>query len=201
MEEYKSQSTQPQEPVYNAAPEKDPWEKDPWEETAQQPIPQPAAPMPIVKENVLAGVVGAFLFALLGGALYFIIYQFGYIAGICGLITVILSTFGYQLFSGKKNSVKGVVIAVIMSLVAIFLGEFMGLAYDIYKVFKTEYEITFFDAVRATPSFLTESKILTPFLADLGIGYALGALASFANIRNAIVANKQQRALEQQQQQ
>ena len=44
-------------------------------------------------ENVIAGIVGAFLFALIGGGLYFIIYQFGYIAGICGLVTVVLSTF------------------------------------------------------------------------------------------------------------
>ena len=34
--------------------------------------------------NILAGAVGAFLFALIGGVLYFVVYQIGFIAGICG---------------------------------------------------------------------------------------------------------------------
>lgn len=56
-------------------------------ESPGQPLP-PVAPFATAvpearHENVLAGVVGAFLLALVGGALYFIIYQFGYIAGIC----------------------------------------------------------------------------------------------------------------------
>ena len=41
------------------------------------------------EENVLFGVVGAFLFALVGGVLYYILYQIGYLAGISGLIGVI----------------------------------------------------------------------------------------------------------------
>ena len=142
-------------------------------------------------ENVVAGIVGAFLFALIGGGLHFIIYQFGYIAGICGLITVVLSTFGYQLFSGVKGSVKGIVIAVIMSLLAIVLGEFLGLSYVIYNEFKFTYDITFFDAVRATPDFLAESsELMASFIKDLVIAFALGALASASNIHSAIKGAK-----------
>ena len=46
------------------------------------------------EENVLFGVVGAFLFALVGGALYYILYQIGYLAGISGLIGVICAIKG-----------------------------------------------------------------------------------------------------------
>lgn len=197
MEEFNNQQTQAPDGATtgSAAPEREPWEQPPAYEPGS-PVYSPEQP---AKENVLAGAVGAFLFALLGGGLYFIIYQFGYIAGICGLVTVVLATFGYQLFSGKKNSLKGVIIAIVMSVAAIFIGEYMGLAYEIYKEFKTEYEITFFDAVRATPDFLAESEILASFMKDLLIGYALGALASFANIRNAIASNRRQAAAQPQQ--
>lgn len=144
-------------------------------------------------ENVIAGIVGAFLFALIGGGLYFVIYQFGYIAGICGLVTVVLSTFGYQLFSGVKGSVKGIVIAIVMSILAIVLAEFLGLSYVIYSEFKSTYDITFFDAVRATPDFLTDGELLTSFIKDLLIAFALGAVASISNIHSAIAGAKAKR--------
>ena len=141
-------------------------------------------------ENVIAGIVGAFLFSLIGGGLYFIIYQFGYIAGICGLITVVLATFGYQLFSGVKSSMKGIIIAIITSILAIVAAEYLALSYTIYDEFKALYEISFFDAVRATPDFLAEGEIMAAFLKDLAIAFVLGAVASIGNIRSAINANR-----------
>lgn len=144
------------------------------------------------RENVIAGIVGAFLFSLIGGVLYFIIYQFGYIAGICGLITVVLSSFGYQLFSGRKNSLKGVFISVIMSALSIVLAEYLGLSYAFYDVYRMEISapFTFFDAVRMTPEILEESEVMAAFVKDLGIAFALGAVASFSNIRNAVAESR-----------
>ena len=43
----------------------------------------------VVPENRLAGTVGALLFSLAGGVVYFLLYQVGYIAAISGLIGVI----------------------------------------------------------------------------------------------------------------
>lgn len=153
--------------------------------------PSSAAPAQEKKhENVIAGIVGAFLFSLIGGGLYFIIYQFGYIAGICGLITVVLATFGYQLFSGVKSSMKGIIIAIITSILAIVAAEYLALSYTIYDEFKAIYEISFFDAVRATPDFLAEGEIMAAFLKDLAVAFVLGAVASIGNIRSAIHANR-----------
>lgn len=53
-------------------------------------------------ENVLGGIVGACIFSLGGCLLYFLVYQLGYIAAICGIATYVLAAFGYQLFSGRK---------------------------------------------------------------------------------------------------
>ena len=66
-----------------------------------------------VSENVLAGIVGAFLFSLVGAAVYFILNLFGYIASISGLIGAVCAVKGYAVFA-KKESKKGIIIAAII---------------------------------------------------------------------------------------
>ena len=61
------------------------------------------------EENVVAGVVGAFLFSLVGGVLWFLLYQMGYIAAISGFIGIICAMKGYSFFS-KGESKKGIII-------------------------------------------------------------------------------------------
>ena len=39
--------------------------------------------------KILPGIIGAFLFSLVGGILWFVLYQIGYVASISGLIGVI----------------------------------------------------------------------------------------------------------------
>lgn len=145
-------------------------------------------------ENVIAGIVGAFLFALVGGLLYFLVYQTGFIAGICGLITVVLSYLGYQLFSGRKGSSKGVIFSVIMSVIVIAAAEYTCLAYIIYNEFESVYNINFFDAMRVTPAFLKQGEILGEVIRDLLIAYALGAVASFGTIKTNLAAAKRKNA-------
>lgn len=145
-----------------------------------------------IHENVIAGIVGAFLFSLAGGVLYFFIYQLGYIAGICGLITVVISIFGYQLFSGRKNSLKGVIIAVIISILSIVLAEYLGLSYEYYKYFNDDLgiPISITDAIQVTPDLLAETDVLIAFLKDLAVALVLGAAASFSSIKNAIAESR-----------
>lgn len=168
-----------------------------------QPVFQPAPPVynpvaaqvaPPVSENVVAGVVGSFLFALLGGLLYFIVYQFGFVAGICGLVTFVLAHFGYGRFSGLKNqsSTAGLVTSIIMTVLVILLAEYLCLSYEIYNVFKDEYSITFFDAVRATPDFLAEKEVLWSVLFDLAFSFLMGGIAIVGQIVSKRKAKKNQ---------
>ena len=62
-----------------------------------------------IKENVVAGIVGAFLFALAGGAVWFGLYMVGFIASISGLVGAVCAIKGYSVFA-KKESVKGIII-------------------------------------------------------------------------------------------
>lgn len=145
---------------------------------------------PAHPENVLAGIVGALLFSLIGGVAYFILYQVNFIAGICGLISVVLGSFGYGLFSGRKNTVKGVIIAIVMTVITLFLAEYCCLSFIIYQELGELYGLTFLDAVRVTPAFLVDPDILPSVISDLAIAYLLSGIASFSTILTAVRANK-----------
>lgn len=144
--------------------------------------------------NVLAGAVGALLFSVIGGVIYFLVYQLGFIAGICGLVTFILASFGYDLFAKPKgkNSIAGLISAIIATLVMIFVAEYLCISYEIFQVFKEE-GITFFDAVRATPDFLTEPELMGAVVKDIAMSYLFTFLACINNISNIIKANKKKK--------
>lgn len=141
-------------------------------------------------ENILAGVVGAFLFSLIGGVLYFIIYQLGYIAGICGLVMFVLANFGYGLFSGRKNSKKGIIASAIMTLIVIVLSEMFCISYEIFSALKDTYQITIFDAMRSLPEFLKEPEIKADVIKDLIFALVFGGLAAFSSARNMLKGEK-----------
>ena len=142
-----------------------------------------AAPEVKPAENVIAGIVGALLFGLLGAGIYFILYQLNIIAGVCGLVTFVLANFGYGLFSGnRQGSTLGVVIAFIVMLVMIALAQYLCISYVVYDAFKAEYDINFFDAVKATPEFLKDPEIKEPVMGDLVFAYIFGIIATVSAI-------------------
>ena len=90
----------------------------------------------VVPENRLAGTVGALLFSLAGGVVYFLLYQVGYIAAISGLIGVICAFKGYEVFA-KKLSKFGCIISVVMALLVIILAWYCCLAKDVYSAYQS----------------------------------------------------------------
>lgn len=152
-----------------------------------------------VRENVLAGTVGALLFSLVGGALWFVLYQVGFLAGISGLVGVICAIKGYAIFS-KGESLKGVVIAIICAVVMMILAWYLCLSMDVYYAYQEWYEagevdftLTFFESVRSAYLFLTDSEILLPYLADLGIGLALCVVGAYRFVVDAVRKVKQEK--------
>lgn len=144
------------------------------------------------KENMLAGIVGAFLFSLAGGILWFILYQIGILAGISGIVGVICAIKGYSVFA-KGESVKGIIISVAITLVVIVAAWYACLSYDVYKAYQEwyimgdiDYSITFFDAVRGAYLFLEDSEIATGYFTDLGFGVLLCIVGCFGTVRNAV---------------
>ena len=148
-----------------------------------------------VRENVVAGIVGAFLFSLVGGVLWFVIYQLGFIAGISGVIGAVCAIKGYSLFS-KKESIKGIIISVIIALVVIVIAWYLCLGYDVYSAYQMWYEegeidftLTYFEAVRGARFFLSDPEIAPSYFGDLAFGLIFciigGASYVITKIKNA----------------
>ncbi len=146
----------------------------------------------VVQENVLAGIVGAFLFSLAGGALWFVLYLVGFMASISGLVAAICAIKGYSFFA-KKESTKGIVISVIVALAVMVIAWYCGLAYDIVQAYKMwfesgeiDYTINFFDAIRNAHLFLLDPAIGVGYFIDLGITILLCAVGAGSYVVNKI---------------
>lgn len=142
-------------------------------------------------ENILAGIVGAFLFSIIGGLLYFVIYQAGIIAGICGLVIFVLANFGYGLFAKTKNkaSMVGLIASIVAMVVMIYAAEYFCISFEIFQVYKDQ-GITIFDAIRVTPEFLAEPEIGEAVAEDLVYAYIFGFVATISNIVNLVKERK-----------
>ena len=145
-----------------------------------------------VKENVVAGIVGAFLFSLVGGALWFVIYMFGFIAGISGLVGAVCAIKGYSVFA-KKESMKGIIISVIISLLVIALAWYMGLAYDIYQVYQVwfaegeiDFTLTYVESVINVPYFLSIPEVAAEAIMDLVLGIVFCIIGGGSYVVNKI---------------
>ncbi|MBQ8403672.1 MAG: hypothetical protein IJX55_04510 [Clostridia bacterium] len=136
------------------------------------------------QENVLAGVVGAFLFSLVGGILWFVLYQIGYLAAVSGLVGVICAVKGYTFFAKTKNeSKKCLIISIITTVVVLAISWYFCVAYDIYLAYQewfatgeVDFTYTFFESVQVVPYFFAEPEILIGYLKDLGFGILFAGL-------------------------
>lgn len=144
-----------------------------------------------VKENVLAGIVGAFLFSLVGGVLWYVLYQVGFMAGISGFVGVVCALKGYEFFA-KKESRKGVIISVLVSIFVMIIAWYLCLATDVYKAYQEwyangdiDYTITFVEAVRGAYIFLSEPEIAPSYFGDLAIGLLLCVVGCWKDVINA----------------
>ena len=136
---------------------------------------------PDVKERVGAGILGAFLFALGGGLLYILFEQIGFISVLSGLAGVFLAIKGYQIF-GKKLSKRGLVIAVVVTLLVLVLAWYLSCTIAIYREYKDEFN--FFECLLLVPKIFKDYPDFTKSaLVDLGVSLA------FAGVGGAVLVS------------
>ncbi len=143
------------------------------------------------EENVVAGTVGALLFSLVGGILWYVLYQIGYIASISGFIGIICAMKGYSFFA-KRESKKGIIISIIAAVIVLVIAWYLCLANDVYVVYQewftageVDYAPTFFEAVRGAYVFLGEPDVAGSYFGDLALGLFFCALGAISSIRSA----------------
>lgn len=159
---------------------------------AQQTNPVPPAPLEPLPEkpvNVPAGIAGAVLFALAGGALYFGIYQIGIIAGLCGFIMFFLANLGYGIFSGNmgKTTVTRIVTCIVVTVVILFLAEYVSVAFDIYKAIKAEgFAMSFSDVLRGMPELFSDKEFAGKFFLEYGLALLVAAVATATTVAKMV---------------
>lgn len=141
---------------------------------------------------MFAGIVGAFLFSLVGGIVWFILWQIGIIAGISGIIGVICAIKGYSIFA-KKESVKGIVISIVITVIVMVIAWYFCLSMDVYQAHKDwlaegyiDYTITFGDSVRNAYVYLEEPEIASEYIKDLVIGLAFCIIGGVGYVMSAV---------------
>ena len=144
------------------------------------------------EENVLAGIVGAFLFSLAGGILWYVLYQVGFLAAISGIVGVICAIKGYSLFA-KNESIKGIVISIVAAVVVLTIAWYLCLSTDVYNAYQewyaageVDFTLTFWESVRSAYLFLQDSEIAFSYLKDLLIGLALCAFGAVKSISDSV---------------
>ena len=143
-------------------------------------------------EKVAAGIFGALIFSLIGGVLWVLIFWADLFPGICGIACVVSAVIGYRLFA-KKASLKGVFIALAVSVLMLALASYFCLAIDVYKVFNVwyangEYDhaVSFGNALAYAYQFFADREVMAFMLKDFGWGILFCVIGAFTFIVDGI---------------
>lgn len=136
------------------------------------------------RENMVAGMIGAFLGSLLGGASIILLSQVGYVASISGLILAVCTIKGYQLLGGKFST-NGIVICSVIMLVMPYFADRVDWAIYLLRDIP-EAQLTFFEAYRIIPELLSEGFIeMGVYVKNLLMIYGFTALGAFSSLKKA----------------
>ena len=138
------------------------------------------------KSNLITGLVGAVLGALIGCAVYFFAWQLGYVVAIAGLITAVCAFKGYEML-GKALDIKGVLICIVVLLFAVYFANRLAWAYDAYSELK-EY-LSFSDCFRHIKDLIEAAELTDRYIMDLVISYVMTVLGSIGSVINAFKAS------------
>lgn len=137
------------------------------------------------KENVVAGIVGAAIGALIGAVCIILISQLGYIASISGLVLAVCTLKGYELLGGKLSG-KGIAISILLMAVTPYLADRIDWAILIMQEW-AEYGIAFGEAFAVFPELLKDGTVeMGSYVQNLLMIYGFAILGAFATLRNAL---------------
>lgn len=131
------------------------------------------------------GVVGAVFGALLGAALWVVLYQIGIIASIAGIAIAFCACKGYTLLS-KSAKLSGMIISVCISVFVLLATIFFCWGLDIYNELIVEYELTLMDAILFVPEIAFTADFVVDFVKEILIGLILIAVGATPFVRQAV---------------
>ncbi len=143
-----------------------------------------------IYENVLMGIIGAGLGAVVGGIAILLMGQLGYISAAAGLLMGFLTMGGYRKFAGKLT-VKGVVIGCILMFVCTFFAEKWDYAFYIWRAMGSEYDLSVREAYNLQ-SLLVEmgaiekSDYIMNFVKVLVLSFGAAMITAFVFLGNKL---------------
>ena len=135
----------------------------------------------VKKDNIITGIVGAFIGTAIGVALIVILGQLGYIASIAGVVMAVCALKGYELLGGTLSK-RGIVCSSVLILVMTYVGCRLDWAYSLAQY----HEVDIFSAFLAVNGEYIE---MGAFYKDLFMVYLFSLLGAVPTIRSAF-ANK-----------
>lgn len=143
---------------------------------------------PAASENIIAGLVGAFLGSLLGVLAMVIFGQMGRISAISGLILAVCAIKGYEMLGGTTSK-KGLFLSMLIVLGMTYVGNYLDWA--VSAMFALE--IDFFSAVRAIPLLFEEGAIdPVAFYGNLALQYLFVLLGAVPTISTALRSKQEE---------
>lgn len=142
----------------------------------------PAAPPQ--PSNLFLGLIGAVLGSLVGVALWVLIGQVGFIAGIAGFIMLKFALTGYGKL-GRRVDKKGAILCLLVAAIMIVGANMLDYAVSMTRAY-FQYEASFETLTFVFGNFtrlMTEMDMWGGFVIDLVIGYALSIWSSFGFIK------------------
>ena len=133
------------------------------------------------QESMLAGILGALVGGVIGGAAIVLVGQLGLISAISGVILAFCTLKGYELL-GKKLSKQGILVCIVIMLAVPYLADRISWALVIMK----EFEWLFGDAFLYVHQVVTEFELEANYWKDLLFVYAFTALGAFTMIKQTL---------------
>ena len=139
------------------------------------------------QEKMLAGILGALIGGIIGGAAIVLVGQMGLISAISGVILAFCTLKGYELL-GKKLSKQGILVCILIMLAVPYLADRVSWALEIVKVSEELFGIRwlFGDAFLYVHDVVKERGAEADYWKDLLFVYAFTALGAFTMIRQTL---------------
>ena len=142
-----------------------------------------AAPVYVKPENVLTGIVGALIGAVLGGASIILLSQLGFIAAISGFILAVCTLKGYEMLGGKLSGL-GIAVSILIMIAMVYVGDRVSWAIDIAEAFGAG----FFEAFQSVHMLISSigGEVESSYISSLVMQYlfvAIGAVPTIVSNR------------------
>jgi len=133
------------------------------------------------KENILLGVVGAFIGTIPGIILWLLFAYLNIEPGIAGIAITMGAAVFYKKFA-RNIKMPGIIISTLIGLFMVLVSHELEASIYIYDLYKDKYIINLFDAYKAIPYYLNTAKdFYKSFTSGLITGYILSIIGVFTS--------------------